>query len=86
MKYRKRPIVVEANQWHGPRTDGPTPTPPGVYHDDFVGGFYVVTIHGQITPIATGDWIIVESEQPLPGFVHAYPRKPDVFAATYEPV
>lgn len=85
MKYRKKPVVVEASQWHGPRKDGPTPTPPGVYYDPNCG-FYVTTIHGQLTKIEPGDWIIVETEQPIKGFVHAYPCKPDIFAATYEPV
>ncbi len=83
MKYRKRPIVVEAEQWLGPRKDGPTPTPAGVYYDHSIG-FHVVTAHGQITPIKPGDWIIVELQQPVRGFVHAYPCKPDVFEATYE--
>lgn len=89
-RFRKRPVVVEAAQWHGPRTDGPTPTPAGVYRADGDGSgedvFYVVTIHGQRTPIVPGDWVIVESRQPTPGLVHAYPCKPDVFAATYEPL
>jgi hypothetical protein len=85
MKFRKKPIVVEASQWTGPRSDGPTPTPLGVYHDENVG-FHVTTIHGKITPIDPGDWIIVESQQPVKGFTHAYPCKPDIFAATYEPL
>jgi hypothetical protein len=85
-KYRKKPVEVEATQWHGPRADGPTPTPRGVYHDPNVpGGFHVITIHGQVTPIVPGDWIIVELQQPVRGFWHAYPCKPDIFAATYEP-
>jgi hypothetical protein len=83
-RFRKRPVVVEAAQWHGPRADGPTPTPAGVYHDPNVG-FYVVTIHGQVTPIEPGDWVIVESQQPVAGFVHAYPCKDEIFRATYQP-
>jgi len=73
MKYRKKPVVIEATQWfkHG---DHPAvviefqgePMPP-----------YVWTLEGlmQVTP---GDWIItgVKGEH--------YPCKPDIFEMTYE--
>lgn len=84
-KFRKKPVVVEAEQWHGPRDDGPTPTPAGVYFDPEFG-FHVVTIHKQRTKIDPGDWIILESQQPTLGLTYAYPCKPDIFAAGHEPV
>ena len=81
MKYRKKPVVVEANQWRGIRTDGPTPVPPGVFRDVDNGQCYVVTIHGQKTYIQPGDWIIAE-----PDGIHYYPCKPDIFFASYDPM
>lgn len=73
-QFRKRPILVEAVQWF-PGVDHP-----GVYHNA-LGEPYVITIHGQSTAIVAGDWIL-----PEPDGEHHYPVKPDVFAATYEPV
>lgn len=42
---------------------------------------YVVTTHGQRVYLADGDWITAE-----PNGDGYYPIKPDIFAATYEPV
>lgn len=80
-KFRKRAIVVEALQF---RADGPMLT--GVQHEPDpagkgLGPAYVVTIHGEKAHLADGDWIIAE-----PDGQHYYPCKPDIFAATYEPV
>lgn len=91
MKFRKRPVIVEATQWF------PGLEVPGVFSyqppDLIVGGtkqeeqrfkqepYYAVrTAHGEITRIAPGDWIIAEPD----GRGH-YPCKPDIFAATYFP-
>jgi hypothetical protein len=41
--------------------------------------FLVTTIHGQLTDVVSGDWIITE-----PDGKHHYPCKPDFFKATYE--
>jgi hypothetical protein len=41
----------------------------------------VRTVHGEIATVRHGDWILPEAK---PG--RFYPVKPDVFAATYEPV
>lgn len=71
MKFRKKPVVIEATQWF---KDGDHPA---VYLDlgciptiDTLEGRHVVT---------PGDWIItgVKGEH--------YPCKPDIFAMTYEP-
>ena len=42
---------------------------------------HVTTIHKERATITSGDWIIAE-----PDSEHFYPCKPDIFAATYEPV
>lgn len=79
--FRKKPVVIEAEQWFQDRTVK------GVHwemrrEDD--GQFlvpYVVTVHDQRAYLAPGDWVIPE---PVEG--RFYPCKPDIFAATYEPV
>ena len=83
MLYKKKPVVVEATQWF------PGLTVPGVFaHDEAKEGgwpdeyrYYVITIHGQKTTVAPGDWIITE-----PGNKHHYPCKPEIFAGSYEAV
>jgi hypothetical protein len=71
MKYRKKPVVIEASQWfkHGDH--------PAVLLDENDGS-YVPTLEGvhRVTP---GDWIItgVKGEH--------YPCKPDIFEMTYDP-
>jgi hypothetical protein len=42
-------------------------------------GYHVITIHGQRTSIASGDWIIQE-----PDGIHYYPCKPIIFEANHE--
>ena len=86
MKFRKKPVVIEATQWfkhgdhpavnlqytHGPDDEHWRPTVP-------TGNGWINTLEGGhiVTP---GDWIItgVKGEH--------YPCKPDIFEATYEPV
>ena len=74
MKYRKKPVVIEATQWfkHG---DHPEVKALFAYKD----GGWIQTLEGGhvVTP---GDWIItgVKGEH--------YPCKPDIFEATYEAV
>ena len=73
-RYRKRPVVVDAEQFHHPAT-----APRGVRTEED-GRAYVVTIHGQRAYLTPGDWVITE-----PDGVHHYPCKPEVFSVTYEP-
>lgn len=85
MKYRKKPVEVEAIQWTGGNIQqiwdwggvsgiyGPTEENP----DQLI----LTTIHGEPATARIGDWVIAE---PVPG--RFYPCKPDVFAVTYEPV
>ena len=86
-KYRKRPVVIEAVQFHTSE-----PWPPGVERYDPIanrGAAAPPFGEGAVPAIDTlegwhrvseGDWIItgVKGER--------YPCKPDIFAATYEEV
>lgn len=90
MKYRKKPVIIEAVQYTGPAylriNDEIGAYPQGVQWgmkaaDSQLLFPYVTTIHGQETWIEPGDWIIPERDG-----VHFYPCKPEVFAASYEPV
>lgn len=85
MKFRKKPMVVEAEQFLGFYH---TPYPAGVELEDNSNDptkdryrFYVVTAHGQRAYLEPHDWVIAE-----PDNRGHYPCKPDIFAATYEPV
>lgn len=92
MKYRKKPVVIDAVQFTEEMRvaavlDG-QPCPEGV----LMGGrsynkrdrkiwsaeFYIETLEGRME-VNVGDWIItgVKGER--------YPCKPDIFALTYEP-
>lgn len=85
MKYRKKPVVIEAYQLP------PLNTPPTRELVDFLGAserpitserdgtLAIQTLEGTMTA-EPGDWIIrgVKGEY--------YPCKPDIFAATYEAV
>lgn len=77
MKFRKKPVVIEAVQWFKPG-DHPEVIPDPVGGPYYDGKYGVKTLEGfmRVTP---GDWIIkgVTGE--------FYPCKPDIFAATYEP-
>lgn len=78
MKYRKKPVVIEAEQFFPGQ-----PWPAGVMNStSSTTGYRIHTLEGgkegqEVTP---GDFIItgVQGEK--------YPCKPDIFAATYEPV
>jgi hypothetical protein len=76
MKFRKKPVVIDAWKWEGKlNLDFAIP---GAYmaHDDTL---LINTLEGQMR-CDVGDWIIkgVKGE--------FYPCKPDIFEATYEPV
>ncbi len=75
MKFRKKPVIIEAMQWLG-FSDGPHDL--GIVpHRDRSRNGWIDTLEGghAVTP---GDWIItgVKGEK--------YPCKPDIFEATYE--
>ena len=84
MKFRKKPVVIEATQWfkHGDHpaveqdTDENRPVGALPIHDTFG---LIQTLEG-LHIVTPGDWIItgVQGEH--------YPCKPDIFEMTYEPV
>jgi hypothetical protein len=77
MKFRKKPVVIEATQFLINTPDG---WPVGVYKDsESPTGYQIDTLEGS-HQVTEGDWIItgVKGER--------YPCKPDIFAATYDPV
>lgn len=88
MKFRKKPVVVEAEQFHLTE-DGPSDSAwlRSVRVFCFVecpcdGIPHVHTIHNnQAVAVEDGDWIL-----PEPDGQYFYPVKPDIFEATYEPV
>lgn len=86
MKFRKKPVVIEATQWfkhgdhpavnpvftHSPSDEHWHPTVP-------TEEGWIKTLEGAMR-VNPGDWIItgVKGEH--------YPCKPDIFEMTYEPV
>jgi len=88
MKFRKKPIVVEARQWAPPRSESATtnreelagwlrwlPSTVGLVGDSLS----IKTLEG-VMVVQPGDWII----KGMAG--EFYPCKDDIFAATYEQV
>lgn len=92
-KFRKKPVVIEAEQFNPNRTSQPRSVcvcrnvgtlaaDPEATWPNVIGKPHVHTMHdNQAVYLESGDWII-----PEPDGEHFYPCKPDVFAATYEPV
>lgn len=90
MKYRKKPVVIEAMQFDGKNAQEiinwvNSETPGFKLHDSntwpisyYYGEFKIRTLEGEMTA-KKDDYIIkgVKGE--------FYPCKPDIFAATYEP-
>lgn len=76
-KFRKRPIVIEAEQWFpGKHMEGvlwPDPKSETQFEP------HVITLEGPLK-VSPGDWIIkgVKGEK--------YPCRDDIFRETYEPV
>lgn len=83
MMFSNKPLVIEAEQFW---PDKPLPfrdRGPYVAFND--GRFYVITAHAQSVTLAPGDWVVLEPVGPhVPSFA-AYPVKPDIFEARYEP-
>jgi len=76
MKYKKKPIIVDAEQF----LDVENP-PRGVIASDGNCAFHVVTIQGKSVYVNIGEWIIAESDGE-----HFYPCADEVFKATYDEV
>lgn len=73
MKFRKKPVVIEATQWFKQGDHH------AVEYDPADGCYFIRTLEGPMT-VTVGDWIItgVKGEH--------YPCKPDIFEMTYERV
>lgn len=85
MRYRKKPVVVEAFQYAGRWEDVSewlTGLPAGSVTTSLIrypdGSLHIHTLEGTMR-VDVGDWIICGVRGEL------YPCKPDVFEATYEP-
>ena len=84
MKFRKKPVVIEAMQW-----DGSVESIQAIqntfgfdveyYVDDDEITVYCITLEGELN-VSPNDWIIKGINGEL------YPRKPDIFEELYEPV
>lgn len=74
MKFRKKPVVIDATQWFN---DGDHPAVWMKQTKDFGSVAWIDTLEGGHC-VSSGDWIItgVKGEN--------YPCKPDVFELTYE--
>ena len=83
MLFRKRPVVVDAEQFW---PDKPLPFSPEPYVAFDGERWYVTTAHNQTATLAPGDWIIKEPSGPGVVAFAAYPCKPDIFEASYTPV
>jgi hypothetical protein len=77
-KFRKKPVVIEAVQYHGDTTDLPYDMGTAISRSYRGGSCFITTLEGE-HECRPGDWIIrgVKGE--------FYPCKPDIFALTYEP-
>ena len=76
MKFRKKPVVIEAQQYV---LGCPMKDVCSTSHYGYRGDAHVHTLEG-ILDVQHGDWIIhgIKNE--------VYPCKPDIFEATYERV
>lgn len=88
-KFRKKPVVIDAVLWTGSRLEPSAPEwmKEALHHTPAdVGGvmrigdtIHIGTLEG-VMAASPGDWIIRGIKGEL------YPCKPDIFAASYEPV
>lgn len=80
MKFRKKPVVIEAVQWTGSNLDELRAFVPKEFrHNKIHQPMGIVTLEGVVT-VSEGDWIIrgIKGE--------FYPCKPDIFEKTHEAV
>lgn len=85
MKFRKKPVVIDAVQWDGSRTSWNYIMELGGHGMEWKPGalgtntFYIKTLEGDML-VGEGDWIIKGVKGEI------YSCKPDIFRITYEPV
>ena len=78
MKFRKKPVIVEAVQFEGTLNSLIAFAVPEASQQLGIRSAQIHTLEGVMTALP-GDWII----RGIKGEI--YPCKPDIFAATYEP-
>lgn len=86
-RFRKKPVVIEAEQFHGARAGQGTlewikSFPKGVCFKGCSGSKWphLHTMHqGQVVDLVDGDWVV-----PEPDGEHYYPIKPEVMAMTHD--
>lgn len=81
MKFRKKPVVIDAIRWNGLNASEVLDF---IGYDNALlwsgkGTIEIHTLEGKMTA-SEGDWIIKGIQGEF------YPCKPDIFEATYEPV
>jgi hypothetical protein len=82
MKFRKKPVVIEAVQWDGTQNaieELGTLTGNVGFYPSLNRSIIIPILEGDMTA-SLGDWIIKGIKNEF------YPCKPDIFAQTYEPV
>lgn len=77
MKFRKKPVVIEAVKWNGNNHKEVIDFAENKIWFDALGNMWIATLEGDMVA-KKGDYIIkgVQGEY--------YPCKPDIFAETYE--
>lgn len=77
-RYRKKPVVIEAEQWF--IGQDPETYPECLYWDAEKGKYVLDTLEGCRLEASDGDYIItgIDGER--------YPCKPSIFERSYEPV
>jgi hypothetical protein len=78
-RYRKKPVEIEAVQYKGNTGELPYEMGVTITRSQTGGPCFLHTLEGEMRA-DVGDWIIKGVKGEL------YPCKPDIFAATYDPV
>jgi hypothetical protein len=78
MKFRKRPVVIEAFRYQHDQVPDWWASAAGIMIDVRTGSAFIPTLEGT-HEARPGDWIIQGVKGEL------YPCKPDIFEMTYEP-
>ncbi len=83
MKFRKKPVVIEAEQWTGRNCTSMQ----GFLGPVFESARYRVDLEALILPTLEGDMTASKGDWIIKGVKgEFYTCKPDIFAATYEAV
>ena len=81
MQYRKKPVVIEAVRWDGRNVDEVNDFLGDGQDDELQEGQRILLeVHGGEAFADVDDWIVKDA------FGEIYPCRPDIFAATYDPV